>query len=161
MLADRRETRETKVYPQNPIRSKEISHNPFVYMTLPLTAMNARAGARSCNKAFVFRNAKRRRVLQPPPGPAAGFARGSPLATGRWRMAIGCYNPARFLGGVSVCKARLIAVLGFATLLMGQDQDFSKVQIKVTKVSGNIYMLQGSGGNIAASVGEDGIVIVD
>src|SRR3989440_9007303 len=42
-----------------------------------------------------------------------------------------------------------------------QGQDFSKVQIKVTKVSGNIYMLEGAGGNIAASVGEDGIVIVD
>lgn len=42
-----------------------------------------------------------------------------------------------------------------------QQNDFSKVQIKVTKVSGNIYMLEGSGGNIAASVGEDGIVIVD
>lgn len=40
-------------------------------------------------------------------------------------------------------------------------QDFSKVQIKVTHVSGNIYMLQGAGGNIAASVGEGGIVIVD
>jgi len=55
----------------------------------------------------------------------------------------------------------LMAVLGFATLLTAQDQDFSKVQIKVTKVSGNIYMLEGAGGNIAASVGEDGIVIVD
>ena len=42
-----------------------------------------------------------------------------------------------------------------------QEQDFSKVQIKVTKVSGNIYMLEGAGGNIAASVGDDGIVIVD
>jgi glyoxylase-like metal-dependent hydrolase (beta-lactamase superfamily II) len=42
-----------------------------------------------------------------------------------------------------------------------QNQDFSKVQIKVTKVSGNIYMLEGEGGNIAASLGEDGIVIVD
>jgi len=42
-----------------------------------------------------------------------------------------------------------------------QQPDFSKVQIKVTKVSGNVYMLQGEGGNIAASVGEDGIVIVD
>jgi cyclase len=41
------------------------------------------------------------------------------------------------------------------------DQDFSKVQIKVTKVSGNVYMLEGAGGNIGASVGEDGIVIVD
>src|ERR1700730_764200 len=42
-----------------------------------------------------------------------------------------------------------------------QDQDFSKVQIKATKVSGNIYLLEGAGGNIGASVGEDGIVIVD
>lgn len=40
-------------------------------------------------------------------------------------------------------------------------QDFSKVEIKVTKVSGNVYMLQGSGGNIGASVGPDGILIVD
>jgi len=52
-------------------------------------------------------------------------------------------------------------LLGAAVFAAAQDQDFSKVQIKVTKVSGNIYMLQGSGGNIAASVGEDGIVIVD
>jgi len=42
-----------------------------------------------------------------------------------------------------------------------QDDDFSKVQMKVTKVAGNVYMLEGSGGNIGASVGEDGIVIVD
>src|SRR5947207_4923306 len=42
-----------------------------------------------------------------------------------------------------------------------QQPDFSKVQIKTTKVSGNIYLLEGQGGNIAASVGEDGIVTVD
>ncbi|HET8966345.1 MAG TPA: MBL fold metallo-hydrolase [Candidatus Acidoferrum sp.] len=41
------------------------------------------------------------------------------------------------------------------------EPDWSKVEIKVSKVSGNIYMLEGQGGNIAASVGEDGIVIVD
>jgi len=61
--------------------------------------------------------------------------------------------------------AKLSAVGVLAMLLSqtasAQDQDFSKVQIKVTKVSGNIYMLEGAGGNIAASVGEDGIVIVD
>src|SRR5687768_9886744 len=39
--------------------------------------------------------------------------------------------------------------------------DFSKVEIKVSKVGGNIYMLNGKGGNIGLSVGEDGIVIVD
>jgi cyclase len=44
---------------------------------------------------------------------------------------------------------------------VAQQQDFSKVQIKVTKVSANIYMLEGAGGNIAASIGEDGTVIVD
>lgn len=43
----------------------------------------------------------------------------------------------------------------------GQDQDYSKVQIKVTKVAGNVYMLEGAGGNIGTSVGEDGIVVVD
>lgn len=42
-----------------------------------------------------------------------------------------------------------------------QDRDFSKVQIKVSKVAGTVYMLEGAGGNIGASVGEDGIVIVD
>ena len=54
----------------------------------------------------------------------------------------------------------IIGILLMTTTAFGQ-QDFSKVEIKVTKVSGNIYMLEGVGGNIGASVGEDGIVIVD
>ena len=41
------------------------------------------------------------------------------------------------------------------------QQDFSKVEIKVVPVAGNIHMLEGSGGNIGVSVGEDGILIVD
>jgi len=56
----------------------------------------------------------------------------------------------------------LLAGLLFVSGAAGaQDENFSKVQIKVTKVAGNVYMLQGSGGNIGASVGDDGIVIVD
>jgi len=39
--------------------------------------------------------------------------------------------------------------------------DFSKVEVKATKVAGNVYMLQGAGGNIGVSVGDDGILIVD
>jgi len=54
-----------------------------------------------------------------------------------------------------------LAVTVLCTAATPQQPDFSKVEIKVTKVSGNIYMLEGQGGNIAASVGEDGIVIVD
>ncbi|HYH10478.1 MAG TPA: MBL fold metallo-hydrolase [Thermoanaerobaculia bacterium] len=41
------------------------------------------------------------------------------------------------------------------------QQDFSKVEVKATKVAGSVYMLTGAGGNIGASVGDDGIVIVD
>jgi len=39
--------------------------------------------------------------------------------------------------------------------------DFSKVEMKATKVAGNVYMLEGAGGNIGVSVGTDGILIVD
>jgi len=46
-------------------------------------------------------------------------------------------------------------------LTAAQDQDFSKVQMKVSKVAGNVYMIEGAGGNIGASVGDDGIIIVD
>jgi len=53
------------------------------------------------------------------------------------------------------------ACLSAAILSTAQNQDFSKVQMKVTKVSGNVYMIEGSGGNIGASIGDDGIVIVD
>jgi len=54
-----------------------------------------------------------------------------------------------------------IALVLFALVAAAQDEDLSKVEMKVIKVSGNVYMLQGAGGNIGASVGEDGIVIVD
>jgi cyclase len=42
-----------------------------------------------------------------------------------------------------------------------QQRDFSKVEIKVTPAAGKVYMLEGAGGNIGASVGEDGILLVD
>ena len=62
---------------------------------------------------------------------------------------------------ITMILAAGMMVMLVSTTASAQQQDFSKVQIKVTKVSGNIYMLEGAGGNIAASVGEDGIVIVD
>jgi len=54
----------------------------------------------------------------------------------------------------------IVLLLAFPVLAIAQD-DFSKVEIKATKVSGNVYMLEGSGGNIGVSVGVDGILIVD
>jgi len=52
--------------------------------------------------------------------------------------------------------AILVSFAAFA-----QQQDFSKVEIKVQKVAGSVYMLTGAGGNIGICVGDDGIVIVD
>jgi len=40
-------------------------------------------------------------------------------------------------------------------------QDMANVEIKTEKVSGNIYVLFGAGGNIGVSVGDDGVYIVD
>src|SRR5881392_502735 len=62
---------------------------------------------------------------------------------------------------LSIIAASLLSAFWVALAGAQQDPDWSKVQIKASKVSGNIYMLEGQGGNIAASVGEDGIVIVD
>jgi glyoxylase-like metal-dependent hydrolase (beta-lactamase superfamily II) len=53
------------------------------------------------------------------------------------------------------------ALLGFAGSALSAQQDFSKVEIKPTRVAGNIYMLQGAGGNIGVSAGKDGILLVD
>src|SRR5438270_8443751 len=54
----------------------------------------------------------------------------------------------------------LFGLLG-AVHAFGQGQDFSKVEMKVQKVAGSVYMIEGAGGNIGASVGDDGIVMVD
>jgi glyoxylase-like metal-dependent hydrolase (beta-lactamase superfamily II) len=49
----------------------------------------------------------------------------------------------------------------FATGLSAQQQDFAKVEVKATKVAGNVYVLTGSGGNIGATVGSDGVALID
>ena len=56
---------------------------------------------------------------------------------------------------------KMMWVVLLAVTVAAAQQDFSKVEIKVQKVAGTVYMLTGAGGNIGASVGEDGIVIVD
>jgi len=42
-----------------------------------------------------------------------------------------------------------------------QNQDFSKVEVNVLPVQGNVYMLVGSGGNITVQAGSDGVFLVD
>ena len=43
----------------------------------------------------------------------------------------------------------------------GATQDFDQVQIQTQQVTESIFMLQGSGGNIAVCIGEDGTFMVD
>jgi glyoxylase-like metal-dependent hydrolase (beta-lactamase superfamily II) len=56
---------------------------------------------------------------------------------------------------LAVCAAALLAAPAFA-----QD-DFSKVEIQTEKLSDNVYMMTGSGGNLGVSVGEDGVFLID
>ena len=61
----------------------------------------------------------------------------------------------------SVWQWLLAVTLCLTAGVASAQQDYSKVEIKVTKVAGTVYMLEGSGGNIGVCVGDDGIVIVD
>jgi len=49
-----------------------------------------------------------------------------------------------------------------ATYVVAQNaQDFSKVEIKTTKLMDKFYTLEGQGGTIGALVGPDGVFLVD
>ena len=55
------------------------------------------------------------------------------------------------------------ALAGFLSLLAvsasgQQQQDFSKVEIKATKLSNNFYSLEGQGGTIGVLTGPDGVL---
>jgi len=55
-----------------------------------------------------------------------------------------------------------LACLAFAVMVKAQGEpDFSKVQIKTTKVTDNFYTLEGQGGTIGVLVGPDGVFMVD
>jgi cyclase len=41
------------------------------------------------------------------------------------------------------------------------ETDFAAVQVTATKVAGNVHMLQGNGGNIGVSLGNDGVLMID
>jgi glyoxylase-like metal-dependent hydrolase (beta-lactamase superfamily II) len=57
--------------------------------------------------------------------------------------------------------ATVAAIAIFLCIAAWAQMDFARIKIKTTHVAGNIYMLEGAGGNIGASVGPDGILLVD
>jgi len=61
-------------------------------------------------------------------------------------------------------KMKQILLLSLTLLLSASlfaQRDFSKIEVTATKVVDNIYMLQGSGGNIGICIGEDGVFMID
>jgi glyoxylase-like metal-dependent hydrolase (beta-lactamase superfamily II) len=64
-----------------------------------------------------------------------------------------------FLGRVTLVAVAVLAVCGYSR---GQVQpDFSKVEIKTTKLANNFYTLDGQGGTLGVLAGPDGIFMVD
>ena len=59
---------------------------------------------------------------------------------------------------VTAACAMTVCLSGAVT---AQQQDFSQVQIKTTKLAGNFYTLDGSGGTIGVLAGPDGVFMVD
>ena len=58
-------------------------------------------------------------------------------------------------------KVLLWCLVLVAAPIQAPSQEFDQVEIRVEQVSNSIYMLIGSGGNIAVCVGKDGTFIVD
>jgi cyclase len=55
----------------------------------------------------------------------------------------------------------ILALLISISALKAEAQNFDSVKIRITKVAGSVYMLEGAGGNIGALIGNDGIILVD
>lgn len=65
---------------------------------------------------------------------------GKKILAGRWALLLTCV--------VGVAQAQ-------------ENVDFDKIEIKTTKVADGLYVLEGAGGNITVSAGNDGVLLVD
>jgi cyclase len=54
----------------------------------------------------------------------------------------------------------ITAVL-FSLAAAAQSDRFDKVEIKTTRLTQNLYLLEGEGGNIGVSAGDDGVFVID
>ena len=54
-----------------------------------------------------------------------------------------------------------LALLAAGAAMAQQDRDWDAVTLTIHHVADNVYYLEGTGGNIGLSVGEDGIVMID
>src|SRR5690242_19655248 len=59
--------------------------------------------------------------------------------------------------GLFVATAMAVGGLGFAQ----QGPDFSKVEIRTTRLADDFYTLEGLGGTVSVLTGPDGVLLVD
>ena len=73
-----------------------------------------------------------------------------------------CFNKENSIVFMSYFAIGLLSLLTLTTIIVNdvnaQDEN---VSINTTKLTDNVYMLKGSGGNIIVSVGQDGVILVD
>src|SRR2546423_14373470 len=55
----------------------------------------------------------------------------------------------------------VLACLMVAALPAAAQQDFSKVEIRTTKLAESVYLMEGAGGNLGVSIGEDSVFLID
>lgn len=63
------------------------------------------------------------------------------------------------LAGVALGLAA--AALAGSAIAGPADDRFAAIEIRTTEVAGNVYMIEGAGGNIGVSVGDDGVLMID
>jgi glyoxylase-like metal-dependent hydrolase (beta-lactamase superfamily II) len=61
----------------------------------------------------------------------------------------------------AVCGAGILAGAGFSRPVAAAAQQPQQGEIEVLHIRGNVYLLAGAGGNVVASVGKDGVLLVD
>src|SRR3981189_459743 len=66
------------------------------------------------------------------------------------------------IAGIRISLFVLATMFGTAALTYAQTPpDFSKIEIKTTKITDNFYTLEGQGGTIGVLAGPDGVFLVD
>jgi glyoxylase-like metal-dependent hydrolase (beta-lactamase superfamily II) len=61
--------------------------------------------------------------------------------------------------GLALCAS--LALIALAPAASAQAPDMSKIEVKVTDLGHNIYLLEGAGGNVTAAVAQDGVILID
>lgn len=58
-------------------------------------------------------------------------------------------------------RAILLTIFLFAVITAGAQQNYDTVKIRPLKITDNIYMLKGAGGNMGILIGKEGTLLID